>query len=71
MKVAGSSTRPLFVLFAAATILGCSNHQMYEGFQASQRAECLSVPPEKYDGCMEAANISFETYRMQREEAKQ
>ena len=65
------STKILLLIVVSVTIVGCSNRQMYEGFQASQRTNCLSVPPEKYDACMDKANISFETYQRQRAEAKQ
>jgi len=71
MTVTKASTKILLPIVASVTLVGGSNRQMYEGFQASQRTNCLSLPPEKYDDCMEKANISFETYRRQRAEAKQ
>ena len=71
MTVTKASTKILLLAVASVTIVGCSNRQMYEGFQASRRTNCLSVPPKKYDNCMEKANISFETYQRQRAEAKQ
>ena len=59
---------PLFLvlMFLAA---GCSNRGAYEGFQVSNRNECIKLPPSQYDECMENANISYDEYERERKEA--
>jgi len=50
-------------------IAGCSSRVAYEGIQASDRSECLELPPSQYDECMNNANKSYDEYERERKEA--
>lgn len=52
-----------------ALLTGCSSRAWYEGFRAQQRQACLDGPADQYPACMERANLSYDRYRQQREEA--
>lgn len=50
-------------------LVGCTNRGVYEGVQASNRFECLKLPPSQYDECMKNANKSYDEYERERKEA--
>lgn len=52
----------LIILAVPLLTAGCTNRQIYEALQNSLKNECLNVPPDQYEECVEKASIAYETY---------
>ena len=61
--------KPITLFLVLLFLAGCSNRGVYGGVQASNRNECLKLPPSQYDECMEDANRSYSEYERERKEA--
>lgn len=57
------------ILIASVLIGACSNQQMYDTIQINQKNDCLKLPQEAYEKCMESVNRSYGQYEAQRQEA--
>jgi hypothetical protein len=58
-------------MLAAIAATACSSQQFYASGQAQQRNECDKIVDfQERQRCMARANISYETYQRQTEEAK-
>jgi len=56
---------------AVSTLTGCSSRAWYEGLRAQQRQNCMGLPADQYEACMDQANTSYDSYQRQRAEARQ
>jgi hypothetical protein len=56
-------------LVAATLSTACSHQQMYDAIQVNQKNECLKLPNEAYERCMEAVARSYDEYQAQRQQA--
>ena len=56
---------PLCLLFAAA---GCTNQQVYEAIQNSQRVGCQGLPQGAYEECMQKHSKPYHEYERERSE---
>lgn len=52
-------------------LAGCSNKQVYEGLKQSNRNDCLQLPPNQQQACLDKVNQSYEAYQREREALKQ
>ena len=60
------------LLFCASLHLilsACTNQEIYESNQHSQRLECQKLPPSQVQECLDRVNLSYEEYDELREEA--
>jgi len=57
----------IFLIFLI--IAGCSSRGAYEGIQAGNKSECLTLPLSEYGECMKNANKSYDEYERERKEA--
>lgn len=58
------------VALAAVVMTGaCSHQQMYDAMRVNQQNECLKLPREAYERCMEEMNRPYGQYEAQRQEA--
>lgn len=46
----------------------CSNKAVYENVKWNNQIECLRLPPDQYDECMERSSKSYEEYESERQE---
>lgn len=60
----------LGVIFCSVLLAGtgCSNKQIYEGVQASNRHECMQRPQSQQADCFAQAGKSYDEYQREREE---
>ena len=63
---ANSQLRLGLAAVLALTLAGCSTRAFYDGVQASERNECMSVPPSQYDTCLEQVSQRWEDYERDR-----
>ena len=57
-------------LAALLLTVGCSTQQWYEGVKASNRVECMRLPPDRQADCLERIETRYEEYRRQRRPAQ-
>ncbi len=57
------------ILIASVLIGACSHQQMYDTIQINQKNECLKLPQEADEKCIESVNRSYGQYEAQRQEA--
>ena len=55
-------------LFIVFSMVGCSNRAIYENIQINKRNECMTLPQNQYDECMEGVNKSYDKYERERNE---
>jgi len=55
----------LLVLCLGAT--ACSNQQVYNAIQESQRVDCQQYPETRYEDCMEQLDKPYEDYEEERD----
>jgi hypothetical protein len=46
---------------------GCSNQQVYNAIQESQRVDCQQYPDTRYEECMQQLDKSYQDYEEERE----
>ncbi len=56
---------PLLVLCLGAT--ACSNQQVYNAIQESQRVDCQQYPDTRYEECMEQLDKPYADYEEERD----
>jgi len=61
--------RCVAAVFAAVMMAGCSNRQVYDAAQSSQRIQCSKLPEWQYDECMDRTGKSYDEYLREREAA--
>lgn len=60
----------LILLMAGILLLtGCSNRAAYQNFQINQRHECMRLPPQQFEECMDGLEKSYDEYNRERAEA--
>ncbi|MHA7815022.1 MAG: hypothetical protein ACX93N_00975 [Pseudohaliea sp.] len=47
--------------------VGCSNQQLYDAIQESQRVDCQRYPDSRYEECMQQLDKPYEAYEQERE----
>ena len=58
--------RPFLCLMLVLLTVGCSGRQLYDSALATRQAECrLFTDPIQWQNCMDAANRSYDSYRME------
>jgi hypothetical protein len=56
----------ILCLVLIALLAGCTSRQLYDSAQATRQAECrLFTDPIQWQNCMDAANRSYDSYRME------
>ncbi len=57
---------PVIVL----SVAGCSNEQIYNAIQDSQKIDCQKYPDTRYENCMNELSAPYEEYEKERQETK-
>lgn len=58
----------LLLVISLLAVSACSNKQIYEGVQQGQRNECLKLPPDQQEDCLQANSQSYEDYQAERKD---
>ena len=48
-------------------LTGCSNQQVYNAIQDSQKVECQKYPDTRYEECMQQLATPYEEYEAERQ----
>ena len=55
-----------YVLLVSVLLAGCSNQQLYNAVQDSQKVDCQKYPDTRYEKCMEEFSVPYEEYESDR-----
>ncbi|GAB3284852.1 hypothetical protein [Parahaliea aestuarii] len=59
--------RGVILLSVLASVTGCSNQQVYNAIQDSQKVECQKYPDTRYEECMQQLDTPYEEYEAERQ----
>jgi len=54
-------------IIAAIFLASCTNRQIYESIQGSERLDCQKLPQGQYEKCMKDHDQSYDSYEKDRE----
>jgi hypothetical protein len=58
--------KPVVLLMISLGLAACSNEQIYNAVQDSQKVECQKYPDTRYEECMKELSTPYDEYERER-----